>query len=180
MRRFSVRYLKEVLRTLTPLAKLLLIFVLVNTILIVGTTTVRIVSFGNMASIKAIDVGVYWDEYCISPVDVAPGVNLTSSGPRPLAGSSGINWGFLAPGETKSVDVYVKNEGNFECTLKIFTEEWNPELAADYIGFATDYQDQILGTEEGSVLKVSLTLVISVNIHDVSTFSFQIVIQAIG
>lgn len=179
--RFSSRYLKEVFGALPPLAKLLLIFALVNAIVIVSTISVRIVSFGNMATIKAINVGVYWDENCTIPVDESPWTNSTSDGEQPRPGSSGIDWGFLGPGETKKVDVYVKNDGNTECTLDIYSEEWSPELAAEYIGFTTDYQGQALGTEvEENVLRISLILHVSVNIQDVTSFQFQIVIQATG
>jgi hypothetical protein len=181
LRKFSARYLKEVFVALPPLAKLLLIFGLVNALLIVGTASVKIVSWGNMATIRAVNVGVYWDEGCICPVDVAPGVNLTSGSPAPLAGAAGIDWGLMGLGETKRVDVYVKNEGASECTLEIYAEEWDPELAGDYIGLTSDYQGQVLGTEDGdSVLKVTLILYVPMNIHDVTTFKFQVVIQATG
>ena len=181
LREYSARYLKEVFSALPPLAKLLLIFVVVNALLIAGTTSIRIVNFGNIATIKAVNVGVYWDANCTLPVTESPGI---SPGGEATLGSSeppGIDWGLIAPGEKKSVDVYVRNEGNSECVLEITAVDWTPENAVNYIGLTSDYQGQLLGvTSEDSTLKVSLILVVSPYIQDVTVFSFQIVIEAIG
>ena len=180
LRKYSTHYLKEVFIVLPPLAKLLLIFGVVNALLIVGTISVRIVSFGNIATIKGVNVGVYWDANCTLPVTESPGIS--PGGEAPLGSEPpGIDWGLIEPGERKSVDVYVRNEGNSECVLEIMAVDWTPENAVNYIGLTSDYQGQLLGvTSEDSTLKVSLILVVSPYVQDVTVFSFQIVIEAIG
>ena len=181
LREYSARYLKEVFSALPPLAKLLLIFVVVNALLIVGTTSVRIVNFGNIATIKAINVGVYWDANCTLPVTESPGISPGGEVPLGSSEPPGIDWGLIEPGERKSVDVYVRNEGNSEVVLDITAVDWTPENAVNYIGLTSDYQGQLLGvTSEDSTLKVSLILVVSPYIQNVTVFSFQIVIEAIG
>ena|GEM_PF-3401828 len=181
MREYSARYLKEVFSALPPLAKLLLIFIVVNALLIVGIASIRTVSFNNIATIKAINVGVYWDANCTLPVNETPTPSFDGETPLPISEPSGIDWGSIEPGERKSVDVYVRNDGNSECVLEITAVDWTPENAVDYIGLTSDYQDQPLGvTSEDSALKVSLILVVSPYIQDVTVFSFQIVIEAVG
>ena len=181
MRKYSAQYLKEVFTALPPLAKLLLIFGLVNALLIVGTTSVRIVSFGNIATIKAVNVGVYWDANCTLPVDETLKPGPEGVAPLPISDPPGIDWGLIEPGESKTIEVYVKNEGTTECILEITTDDWTPDMATKYIGFTTDYQNQSLGVKlEDSVLKVGLILVVSPYIRDVTTFGFQIIIEAVG
>lgn len=181
LREYSARYLKEVFSTLPPLAKLLLIFVVVNALLIVGTTSMRIVSFGNIATIKAVNVGVYWDANCTLPVNETPKPGPDGESPLPISEPPGIDWGLIGPGERKTIEVYVMNEGTTECILEITTDDWTPDEVTNYIGFTTDYQNQPLGVKpEDSTLKVGLILVVSPSIRDVTTFGFQIIIEAIG
>jgi len=108
--------------------------------------------------IKAVSVSIYSDRSCKNP--------LTS-----------IDWGFLNPGSTKNINIYVKNTGNTVVTLSLSTENWNPEYASKYFSLTWNYKGQKL--LPGKVLGLTLTLSISPNISEVSRFNFDIIIAGI-
>lgn len=108
----------------------------------------------NAGDVKAVGVGVYWDSDCTS--------NVTS-----------INWGFLEPGTTADVTVYIKNEGNIAVVLSMTTDNWDPTSASDHITLSWNRESHVLNS--GSVQAV-LTLSVSPEINDVTSFSFDITI----
>lgn len=116
-------------------------------------------TISNMGSVKAIGVGVYWDQNCTNAV-------------------SAIDWGILEPGSTKNVTVYIRNEGNSIVSLNMTTSNWNPSNATEYITLNWDYNGQQLNPE--SVAKVTLILTVSANVTGITNFSFDIIIAGIG
>jgi len=117
------------------------------------SSSVRLNSSGVVTSVN---LAVYWDSACTNQV-------------------TSIDWGMISPGESKSVQVYVKNMGNVPITLSFSTESWNPAGASSYITLTWDYAS---GTkiQPNNVLKVTLTLTVSSNIQGITNFSFNIVI----
>lgn len=117
------------------------------------SSSVRIGSSGVIASVN---LAVYWDNACTNPV-------------------TAIDWGTIRPGESMSLQVFIKNTGNVPITLSLSTEGWNPSNAGSYIALTWDY---ISGTkiQPGSVLKATLKLTVSSNIQGITSFSFNIVI----
>jgi hypothetical protein len=109
----------------------------------------------NTGSVKAVGVGVYWDGDCTD--------NVTS-----------VDWGFLEPGATSNVNVYIKNEGNVPVVLNMTTDNWNPVSASDYIALTWDRQGYVL--DSNSVVQAVLTLSVSSGISEVTSFGFEIVI----
>ena len=105
--------------------------------------------------IKTVGVAVYSDEDCTAAV-------------------TEIDWGYLEPGENKSVIVYIKNEGTIAVKLSHLTENWNPESAENYIFFSWDRENQIL--EADQIIPATLTLSIDENISGIDSFMFDIVI----
>jgi hypothetical protein len=116
-------------------------------------------TISNVGSVKAIGVGVYWDQNCTSAV-------------------SAIDWGILEPGSTKNVTVYIKNEGNTAISLSMTTSNWNPSNATSYLSLNWDYDGQTLAPE--SIAEVTLVLTVSANITGITNFSFDIVITGIS
>jgi hypothetical protein len=108
----------------------------------------------NAGNVKAVGVGVYWDSGCTE--------NVTS-----------IDWGFLEPGETTNVTVYVKNDGNIPVALFMKTDNWSPLLASENIALSWNRESYVLNP--GSVEAV-LTLVVAEDIEGVTDFSFDITI----
>ena len=113
----------------------------------------------NSASVKGVRVGIYWDLAC---------ANRTSS----------INWGMLEPGTNKTVDIYVKNEGNTFVTLSKTLQDWNPIIATNYVMLHWDYLDQSLSINQ--VIPISLTLSVSSAVSGLTNFSFDLTISSTG
>jgi len=109
--------------------------------------------------VKAVGVGVYWDVACTKSVDC-------------------INWGVLEPGETRNVTLYIRNEGNVMAMLAMTTENWSPPEVSQYLELAWDYGGQWLAPS--SVLPVTFSLHLAENVQSVNSFSFDIVITAVG
>jgi hypothetical protein len=109
----------------------------------------------NTGSVKGVGVGVYRDPECTDSVN-------------------SIDWGFLEPGETTNVTIYIKNEGNIPVVLNMTTENWVPASASDYITLTWDREDYLLDAD--SVFQSVLTLSVSPDISEVTSFSFDIVI----
>ena len=108
--------------------------------------------------VEAVNVGVYWNSGC---------TNVTSS----------VNWGVLSPGNSKSIIVYVKNEGNVAVKLSLVAQNWNPINAPNYMTLSWNREGQIVNS--GSVITATLTLSISSSISKITNFSFDIVITGV-
>ena len=136
--------------------------ILVTFVLLDGTvmgTLLGKVTLPNVGTVKAVGVGVYWDSSCSNPV-------------------TSINWGTVNPGSTKDVTVYIKNEGNAPETLSFETQNWNPATASSYMTLTRDYGSQVIPV--GGVVKVTLSLSVSITIEGVTNFSFDIIITGNG
>jgi len=96
---------------------------------------------------------VYWDNECTDEVTT-------------------IDWGEIDVGSTKSVTVYIKNEGDTPITLSLNTTDWNPASASDYISLSWDYSGETI--DVGAVIEVTLTLTVDSNISGITSFSFNI------
>lgn len=110
-------------------------------------------------AVKAIGVMAYSDADCTS--------KLVS-----------IDWGVLEPGGNKSVTCFLRNEGNYAITVSLFTENWSPSNASEYITLGWDYGGQSISPSE--ILKVILSLSVSASIHDITDFTFDIIIVGSG
>jgi hypothetical protein len=116
-------------------------------------------TISNAGSVKAIGVGVYWDQACTNPV-------------------SSISWGILDPGSSVNKTVYIKNTGNNAATLSKATSNWSPSNASNYMTLSWDYNGQPINVN--AVIQVKFTLSVSSTISGITTFSFDITITATG
>ena len=116
-------------------------------------------TISNAGSVKGIGVGIYWDPAC---------TNQTSS----------VNWGLLDPGSSKTVGIYVRNEGNSVILLSKTVQNWNPSNVQSYVSLNWNYVNQTLSVNQ--VLQVSLTLVVSSAVSGITNFSFDVTISATG
>ncbi len=108
-------------------------------------------------TVKTINVGVYWDSNCSSPV-------------------SYIKWGNLEPGSTKNVTLFIRNEGDEVTNLFLTTENWNPLTASNFIALSWDYDSRALNPYD--IVQVTLTLRVSPDTGGIGSFSFDIIIGA--
>lgn len=101
-------------------------------------------------------VEVFWDRNCTQ-------------------GVSSIDWGSLAPGETKTVSVYVQSKSNETCILILIPTGWNPPAAANYLELNQDYENKKIQPSE--IVKVTLSLTVSASVAGVTNFAFNIVVE---
>ena len=106
-------------------------------------------------SIQTIGVGIYSNAQCTSPVTSIP-------------------WGTIEPGTSQDYVCYIKNEGNAPSTLSMYTSNWSPSGASEYISLSWNYAGQTLDPEES--IQVTFTLTVSESITGITTFSFDITI----
>ncbi len=113
----------------------------------------------NVGAVKAVGVGVYWDQAC---------TNMVTS----------IDWGTIEPGSTVNKACYIRNEGNSLSTLSLQTSNWSPSEAAGYMNLIWDYGGQSINPD--GVVQVTFTLSVSSSIQNITSFSFDITISATG
>jgi hypothetical protein len=113
------------------------------------------VSFPSVGVVRAVGVGVYWDNACTREVAM-------------------IDWGQVEPGSTKNVTVFIRNEGNVAVTLSLDTANWNPTNASRYITLNWNYTGQEISPD--GTIRMAMFLWISPSIEGISTFSFDIMI----
>jgi hypothetical protein len=117
--------------------------------------TARIPASGTM---KAVGLGVYEDSACTVKLEH-------------------VDWGLVAPGESKSVTFYVKSGSNVDAELFLASESWEPTAAAGFIAVTWDCEGKVLAA--GAVAAVELTLHVDAAISGVDGFSGVIVITAV-
>ena len=109
----------------------------------------------NAGTVKTIGVGVYWDDGCANPL-------------------SSVDWGVLEPGSSENVSCYIRNEGSSVSTLSMYTSNWSPSNASDYLSLSWDYGEQSIDVDE--VVQVTFTLSVDASIEGITIFSFDITI----
>jgi hypothetical protein len=113
----------------------------------------------NAGTVKAIGVGVFWNNECTDPL-------------------SSIDWGILEPGSSKNVTCYIRNEGNSVSTLSMYASNWSPSNASDYLTLSWDYGGQSINPDD--VAQVTFTLSVDASIDGITSFSFDITIVGSG
>ena len=141
---------------LAVLVTFVLALYLVNSLL--GQLTFR-TTIGSQGAVKTFGVGVYWDSGCSSPV-------------------SSVDWGLIESDSAYNVTTYIRNEGNFATTLFLDVENWNPEDASNYLTLTWDYDNETIDPNE--TVRITLTLLTSSGMEEITSFSFDIVISGVG
>lgn len=110
-------------------------------------------------TVKGIGVGIYWDSGCTNRV-------------------TSIDWGLAEPGTIQNKTVYIKNEGNANVTLALQTSNWSPTNATTYISVSWTYNNQTILVNQA--IPVTLRLTIASNVTGITTFSFDMLVTAVG
>lgn len=131
-------------------------------VILLAFLTVRYLFFrGPAFNVSAVetteDIKIYWDENCTFKV-------------------SSIDWSVLSPGDTKKVVVYVRNEGNETFLLVLWTANWNPAKASQYLMFSWSCENNMV--KAGKITKVTQSLAVSPDTIGISSFSFDIIFEA--
>lgn len=98
-------------------------------------------------------IGIYFDYQCNDP--------LTS-----------LSWGTLEPDESKTVICYIKNEGNAPLTLTMYSSNWSPSDAEEFLTFYWNYNG--LSIAQDSAIQIGFTLSVNANIEGITNFSFDV------
>ena len=118
-------------------------------------TSKKISSTGSIQIQTTVGLGVYSDSQCYNP--------LTS-----------MSWGTLEPGGSQNVYCYIKNEGNVPTTLSMYTSNWSPGSAENYLTFSWNYNSNPINADE--VVQIRFRLTVSSAIEGITNFSFDITI----
>jgi hypothetical protein len=116
-------------------------------------------TIGSRGVVKTLGVGVYWDEECVNAV-------------------SQIDWGIIEPGLSMNVAVYIRNEGNVPTYISLNTTNWDPPCTSEFMTLSWDYSGQALQPNEA--IKITLILLVSNTLQDITNFDLDIVITQIG
>jgi len=100
-------------------------------------------------------LGIYWNSNCTTKV-------------------TSIDWGNMTPGREKTTSFYIRNEGSSPMFLAGIDKNWNPTTTQSYIYFTFDSDDQKI--QPGQTKKVTCTLTVSVEITNISNYSFDILL----
>jgi hypothetical protein len=106
-------------------------------------------------TVTAVNVGVYSDSGCTQ--------NCTS-----------IEWGTIAPGNSSTRTIYIKNIGTIPMTLSMTTGSWVPSNANTYISLSWNRGGTVLSA--GQSISATLTLSASSSAGNITSFSFNMTI----
>ena len=139
----------------------LVIFVLVASVMVASTFALFTIqkNIPGTGSIKGLGLGIYWDQQCENP-------------------TSEIDFGLLEPGSQKDYTLYLRNEGNTVLTLNMTPKNWNPTEAANYMTLTWNREGHQISPDQ--VISFVITLSVSSNIQDISSFSLDITISGTG
>lgn len=104
-------------------------------------------------TINAVNLGVFTDSSCSTPVTV-------------------LNVGALNPGGTATQTVWVKNTGNIPETLTMTVNNWNPSNATSSLTLTWNRPNYVLNA--GAIVQATITLTAATNTGSLTTFSCDV------
>jgi hypothetical protein len=113
----------------------------------------------NTATIKTVGINVFEN------------VNLTTP-------ATSIDWGMLEPGQTKNCTVYLQNTSNVPIILSMYTADWNPANASEFLTLTWNYNGEAISPS--AALPVTFSLAVNASTSGISSFSFDIWIVGSG
>ena len=164
-KRAAERLLRDLFMKFSFLRKLSprLILVIAAIVVLLSLTTAGLLTvtqtISSSGTITALNVGVYSDSACTQ--------SLTS-----------ISWGQIAPGDSATKTIYIKNTGNAPITLSMSTDNWSPSGANGPITITWDKSGASLNV--GQSTSAVLTLAVSSSISGITSFSVNIEIIGSG
>jgi hypothetical protein len=117
---------------------------------------VKIPTIGNIVTLN---VGVFSDPACTIQIVM-------------------IDWGTLAPGESKTVTCYIKSLSNVDSSFSMSTANWNSTQASLYLSVSWNREGYLAKPNE--VVPASFTLHVDSAVQNVTGFSFDVIISATG
>jgi len=119
-------------------------------------------AFQGSGTIKTINVGIYSDAACTSPL-------------------SSMNFGLLEPGASSTNIAYLKNTGDAQETVTMATGPWTPSTCPSYMTLHWNLTTAALQTfQAGQVKTVAFQLLVYSNVTGITNFSFTTTITGTG
>jgi hypothetical protein len=87
-----------------------------------------------------------------------------------------IDWGSIYPDQSKQQVINIKVTGNVKATLSMNTSDWSPPEAEQYFTLSWNYTGEVIEPE--TTVPLTLTLHVSPDIQNITTFNFTITITA--
>lgn len=88
-----------------------------------------------------------------------------------------IQWGVLEPNQTAYEPLLITPTSNVASTFSLATSNYTPAAVANYTTVSWDYNGSVLQPNQG--IEVTLSLYIHEDIHDITNFSFDIIIISV-
>ena len=117
---------------------------------------VKIPTIGNIVTVN---VAVFSDPACTTQVVM-------------------IDWGTLAPDESKTIICYIKILPNVDSSFSMSAANWNSTQASLYLSVSWNREGYF--AEPNEVVPASFTLHVDSAVQNVTGFSFDVVISATG
>jgi hypothetical protein len=89
-----------------------------------------------------------------------------------------IDWGTLAPGESKTIICYIKSLSNVDSSFSMSIANWNSTQASLYLSVSWNREGYLAKPNE--VVPASFTLLVDSAVQNVTGFSFDVIISATG
>ena len=89
-----------------------------------------------------------------------------------------LGWGLEEQAMTEIMCGYGRNEGNWEFHLSVYAANWTPPEAGNYMNLTSDYHGQLLPVD--STVQVELILSLAEDVEDLTSFSFDLIIEVEG
>lgn len=153
---------KKVIKLAPAISAVMILLVILSGLVIVNVRSLYETSstISSVGTLRAIGVEVYQDERLTNP-------------------ATSINWGFLAPGAKRTSTIYISNEGNVPLTVRLFTENWRPSTASDYLTLTWNFNNG-QKIDPDKFVEVTLTLTVSAGITGITSFNYDLVVEGSG
>jgi hypothetical protein len=89
-----------------------------------------------------------------------------------------IDWGTLAPGESKTITCYIKSLSNVDSSFSMSAANWNSTQASLFLSVSWNREGYLAKPNE--VVPASFTLHVDSAVQNVTGFSFDVIISATG
>jgi len=117
------------------------------------TVMISQISIQNIGTVKTVGLEAYKDEALTEQL-------------------SFVDWGLVAPSENKTFPAWIKNAGTTDLKLGMWTDNWNPTNASNYMVLTWNYDDSLVSVDQS--VPVVFTLSINTTVTDITDFGFDI------
>lgn len=150
----------QISRRRIQIVLLMICFMLLGAMLYaIGQQVYETATIKNVGVIRVVGVEVYQDQNLTVILDY-------------------IDWGTIPPNETVYYQSWIKNTGSDRQKLVLWTENWVPNNASDFMDFTWDYDDSWI--DVNASIPVTFSLYVHPDISGVTNFSFDIWIKGVN